>query len=58
MHVFLLSIVFRTSAIHVLVVLYTCSTDFLHSLVHMHNGGGGGRVLWEMAEKRLFGVLS
>ena len=30
----------------------------MHSLVHMHNGGGGGSVLWEMAEKRLFGVLS
>ena len=26
--------------------------------VHMHNGGGEGSVLWEMAEKRLFGVLS
>ena len=30
----------------------------MHSLVHMHNGGGGGSVLWEMVEKRLFGVLS
>ena len=29
----------------------------MHSFVHMHNGGSGGRLLWEIAEKRLFSVL-